>query len=158
MLALGRTRLGQGVVHADVLALGIKLAESLFKFGGAKSRGDLLQIGRGLGKMLAQRVDKRSRAPHEHAAVPIVMTGIQKFLSTLGVGFFRKTPHSQHAARGAPAAGPSAASWCGRHPAPTPAWPAACGSAAKNACPGRRRGSRDKNSQAWRGLFNHNAV
>src|SRR5437660_4372921 len=101
MLALGRTRLGQGIVHADVFALGIKLAESLFKLGGAKSRGDLLQIGRGLGKMLAQRVRQGARAPYEHAAVPIVMTGIQKFLGTLGVGFFLKTPYPQHAALGA---------------------------------------------------------
>src|SRR5438874_13721974 len=102
MLALGGAWLGQGIVHADVLALGIKLAESLFKFGGAKSRSELGQIGRGLGKMLAQRVRKGARAPYEHAAVPIVMTGIQKFLSTLGVGFFRKTPHPQHAAPGTP--------------------------------------------------------
>src|SRR5207253_3825734 len=103
MLALGGTRLSQGVVHADVFALGIKLAEGLFKFGGAKSRGDLLQEGRGLGKMLAQRVRQGARTPYEHAAVPIVMTGTQKFLGTLGVGFFRKTPHSQYAAPGAPA-------------------------------------------------------
>src|SRR5438874_13749773 len=101
MLALGGAWLGQGIVHADVLALGIKLAESLFKFGGAKSGSDLLQIGRGLGKMLAQRVRQGARAPYEHAAVPIVMTGIQKFLGPRGVGLFRKTPHPQHAALGA---------------------------------------------------------
>src|SRR5207248_8741316 len=100
MLALGGAWLGQGIIYADVFALGIKLAESLFKFGGAKSRGDLLQVGRGLGKMLAQRVRQGARAPYEHAAVPIVMTGVQNFLGTLGVGLFRKTPHSQHASPG----------------------------------------------------------
>src|SRR5438874_11274873 len=103
MLALGGAWLGQGIVHADVLALGIKLAESLFKLGGAKSRGNLLQVGRGLGKMLAQRVRQGARAPYEHAAVPIVMAGIQKFLGTFGVGLLSESPHSQHAPSGTPA-------------------------------------------------------
>src|SRR5256885_265330 len=101
MLALRRTRLSYGVIHADVFALGIKLAESLLKSSRAESRGDLFQIGHSLGKMFAQGMRQGLRAPDEHAAVPVVMARIQKFLGALGVGLFRKAPHAQDTAPGA---------------------------------------------------------
>src|SRR5438067_11745784 len=101
MLALSGARLGHGVIHADVLALGIKPAKGLFKLDSAKAGGNLLQVGRRLGKVLVQRMDKRSRAPHEHAAVPVVLASVQKFLGAHGVRLLRKTARSQHAAPGA---------------------------------------------------------
>src|SRR4051794_23991583 len=74
VLAFRRARLEDGVVHADVFALGIKLRESALELLGPEGCGNLLQVGRGFRQMLAQRVGQRACAPDKYAGVPVVVS------------------------------------------------------------------------------------
>src|SRR6266567_3731738 len=95
MLALGGTRFQDGVVNADVLTLGIKFRILVFKVFRAPGSGDPLQVGRGFGKMFAQSIGQRARAPDKDSAVPIIVSRSQELVRLLLVGLFRKTLHAE---------------------------------------------------------------
>src|SRR5580658_8989289 len=65
-----RPRLKDGVVHADILTLGIELAESRRELMRAVHGGDLFEQTGGLGEMFVQRVREGAGAPQKHAAIP----------------------------------------------------------------------------------------
>ncbi len=97
MLALGGARLEHGIVHADVLALGIELLEGGVELLRPPAFGDLLEIGRGLREVLAQRVGERARAPDEHAGVPEIISGGDELFRLLECGLLGETLHAQNA-------------------------------------------------------------
>src|SRR5262249_15849485 len=84
---LGRARLQDRVVHADVFACWIKLGEGLVELAGTVTLGDLLQDGSRLGQLLSPRVPAGCRSPDEHAAVPEVVPGLHELLGDVGRRF-----------------------------------------------------------------------
>src|SRR5437773_5793342 len=94
-LALGGTRLEDGIIDRDVLALGIELGKCGIEFSCPVRLGDVFQIGSGLRKVLANSVGQGSRAPDEHAAVPKIVAGIEEFSRLLGVGLFGEAAHAE---------------------------------------------------------------
>src|SRR5579864_45321 len=97
MLTLRRAWLQQSVIHTDVLALGVEFAKVRIEAAGTERGSNLLQVWRRLRQMFAQRVCQSARAPQEHAAVPKIISRLQKFLGTLDVGLLGEAMHAEHA-------------------------------------------------------------
>src|SRR5437660_11974860 len=70
LLTFGRARLQHRVVDADVLALGIEPAKSVFEFCGSKRACNFFQQLSGIAKMLSERLSQAPRAPEEHPTAP----------------------------------------------------------------------------------------
>ena len=100
LFPLGRTRFQHRIIDADIFAFRIKFAECRIELGRAMSRGDLLEQGRGAGKMLTQRAHQSTRTPKEHTAIPIKSSSSYEFRRHLRIGFLRKTPNPQRMAAG----------------------------------------------------------
>src|SRR5262249_20718226 len=90
MLAFSRPWFKDGVVNADVFALGIKLREFLWEGFCAPGGSNFFQERRGLRKMLAQGQGKSARAPDKHSAVPVIIALSDKLFSPLQIRFFRE--------------------------------------------------------------------
>src|SRR5437588_5402766 len=96
LLTYGRAQLQHRVVDADVLALGIEPAKSVFEFCGSKRGCNFFQQRRGIGKMLSESVSQGPRSPEKHPTVPKIMSCFEKLGSAASVGFFREAADPQH--------------------------------------------------------------
>ncbi len=95
MLALGGAGLQHGIIHGDVLALGIESAKDLFELRRAVGGGDALQQRSGLRQMLADGVGQRARGPEKHPRVPVVVARGHKLLGAVLVGLLDKAADVQ---------------------------------------------------------------
>src|SRR5580698_2002025 len=97
LLASRRKRFKDGIVNADVLALGIQATKYLTKLLASEPRRNFFQNGRRLRQLPPQSIDERARTPQKHAAIPVVVSGLQKFGGALGAWFLGEAPHAQSA-------------------------------------------------------------
>src|ERR1700722_17138772 len=95
MFTLRRPWLKDGVVHADVFALRIELAEARRELSRAICGGDLFEQTGGLREMFAQRIRQGARAPQKHAAIPKIISSRNEVSSVRRIRLFRKPANSQ---------------------------------------------------------------
>src|SRR5262249_50023240 len=74
VLPLGRARLQERIVNADVFAFPVEGGEFLLEVARIPGLRNLLEIRCAFREMLTQRLAQRAHAPNEHPAVPVVIT------------------------------------------------------------------------------------
>src|SRR5689334_6256979 len=76
LLPLCRTRLENGIIHADVFTFRIQFSECRWKPVAAKRSCDFLEKSRGPREMFLHGVGQGARTPEKHSAVPKIIAGV----------------------------------------------------------------------------------